>query len=103
APTSYFAAVFRGVFRQQRVVSQGNVSGVSTQRTEGPLVTDFQASTLHQMYDLAHRRFDFITANPSPSSIRAAPNQSLSLRQPEGASGDERWDKSSEYPSYPNK
>jgi len=52
------------------------------------------------MYNLAHRRFDFITADPSPSSIHAAPNQFLSLRQREGASGDERWEKSSEYPVW---
>ncbi len=56
APTSHFAAVFRGIFRKRRIASQGNIYKLPTQRTGRPDVRDFQAGTLHQMYGLAHEK-----------------------------------------------
>ena len=41
APTSYFAPVFRRIFRKRKIASQGNIYKLPTQRTERPDVRDF--------------------------------------------------------------
>jgi|SRR5579864_3236073 len=56
AATSHFAAVFRRIFRERRIVSQRNVYELPTQRTIRPLVRDLQPGAPHQMYSHAHER-----------------------------------------------
>lgn len=79
APTSYFAPVFRRIFRQRRIVSQGNVNGIPTRSTERSHFRGFQAGTFHQMYGLAHGKTRFYHSHfrairseffPSPVIVR---------------------------------
>jgi hypothetical protein len=74
APTSYFAVVFRHIFRKRRIASHGNIYKLPTQRTERPDVRDFQAGTIHQMYGLAHEKLDSTTLD-----LRAARGEFFSF------------------------
>ena len=49
------SAIFRRIFRQRGIASQGNIHELPTQsRARSHLGRDFQAGTAHQVYGLAH-------------------------------------------------